>query len=58
MNEMYVLTGLLIGAGLYISYQWSLIRRYRLALSLASFALEQAYLTIVEGDDDDASDTE
>ena len=48
MNEVYILGGLLIAAGLYISYQWSLISRYRRTLSLATFALEAAYIHITE----------
>lgn len=48
MKELYLLSGLLISAGLYISYQWTMIRKYRMALSLATFALEQAYVAIME----------
>ena len=58
MNEVYVLSTLLIVAGLYISYQWSLINKYRRTLSIATFALEAAYVHITEGMEDDETDTD
>ena len=38
--------------GAYATYQHSVMRRYRMALSLASFALEQAYEAIVSDKED------
>jgi len=38
--------------GAYATYQRSVVRRYRMALSLASFALEQAYEAIVSDKED------
>ena len=39
--------------GAYATYQHSVIRRYHMALSLSSFALEQAYEAIVADKEDD-----
>lgn len=39
--------------GAYATYQHSVVRRYRMALNLASFALEQAYVAIVSDKEDD-----
>ena len=39
--------------GAYTTYQHAVVRRYRMALSLASFALEQAYEAIVSDKEDE-----
>ena len=56
MNEVYILGGLLIAAGLYISYQWSVINRYRRTLAYATYALEAAYIHITESKDEDTTE--
>jgi len=48
MTEIYVLSGLLIGAGLYISYQHYVISKYRRWIAVATICLEQAYVVIKE----------
>lgn len=57
MNEVYILAGALVASGLYITYQYSVIARYRRTLALATLALESAYIYITE-DKDEEADTE
>jgi multisubunit Na+/H+ antiporter MnhC subunit len=53
MTELYLLSGLLVASGLYISYQWATIRKYRATLTIATYALEAAYDTIMEKKNED-----
>lgn len=57
MNEVIILSAALVAAGLYITYQWAQIRRYRVTLTIATYALEQAYAHItMENDDEEDAD--
>ena len=58
MNELHIMGLALIAAGLYISYQYSVITKYRRTLALATYALEAAYIHITEGKEDDETDTD
>lgn len=58
MNELYVMGAALIVAGLYISYQYSVITKYRRTLIMATYALQEAYIAIVEEAEDEATDSE
>ena len=57
MNEVYILAGALVASGLYITYQYSVIAKYRRMLALSVYALEAAYDHIV-GEKDEEADTE
>lgn len=48
----------LIASAAYISYQWSVIAKYRRTLAIATYALEAAYVHITEGMDNDETDTD
>ena len=58
MNELHIMGLALIVAGLYISYQYSVIQKYKNTLALATYALEAAYDHIVTGKRDEESDTD
>lgn len=58
MTELYIMAAALIVAGLYISYQYSVITRYRNTLAVATYALEAAYIHVMEGLEDDKTDTD
>lgn len=53
-----ILAGALIVSALYISYQWSVLAKYRRTLAIATYALEAAYIHITEGSEDDKTDTD
>lgn len=56
MTELYIMGAALVASGLYISYQYAVIQRYRRALSVAVFALESAYFGI-KGEEDEDTDS-
>ena len=58
MSELYIMGSALIAAGLYISYQYSVITKYRNTLALATYALEAAYIHITEGKENAETDTD
>ena len=43
MNELHIMALALIACGLYISYQYSVIQKYRHMLTLATYTLYAAY---------------
>lgn len=43
----------LIASAAYISYQWSVLAKYRRTLAIATYALEAAYIHITEGSEDE-----
>ena len=48
MNEVTILGAALIAAGVYISYQYYIINKYRRWIAMATLCLEQAYVMIQE----------
>lgn len=58
MTEIYIMAAALIVAGLYISYQHRVITKYRNTLAIATYALEAAYIHVMESKDDDETDTD
>lgn len=58
MNEGYlILAFALVAQGFYIMYLWSQLTRYRRTLTIATYALEQAYVHITEESDDEEGTT-
>lgn len=52
-TEVVVLAGALVLAGLYITYQHSLIVRYKRTLMMATYALQAAYFNLTSEDYED-----
>ena len=53
MNEVTIMGMALIAAGVYISYQYYVINKYRRWIAMATLCLEQAYVMIQENVPDD-----
>lgn len=53
MNEVTIMGMALIAAGVYISYQYYVINKYRRWIAMATLCLEQAYVMISKIPDDD-----
>lgn len=56
MTPEIIMAGLLVASGLYITYQWAVISKYRRTLTFATYALEAAYIHITEGKDEDTTE--